>query len=124
MRKAIGKIRSNKLLSKYRRRLHLRSKLSGSALVPRVCFTKSNRNVYIQVIDDDSQNTLFSVQSFGKNSAVDKLGKDSVKALADEFVSKSKKANLSNFVFDRSGNKYTGLIKIFAESLRESGLKL
>ena len=124
MRKVNGKIRSNKIQSKYRRKLHLRAKLSGTANTPRVCITKSNKNFYVQAIDDEAQKTLFSVQSFGKNSEVKVLSKESVKTLAGSFVVKSKEAKLESFVFDRSGNKYTGLIKIFADSLRESGLKL
>ena len=124
MGKVIGKIRSNKIQSKYRRKLHLRARLSGTSSTPRVCVTKSNKNIYVQAIDDDAQKTLFSVQSFGKNSEVKSLSKDSVKALAGSFAAKSKEAKVDSFVFDRSGNRYAGLIKIFAESLRESGLKL
>tara|TARA_B100000925_G_C22010548_1_gene476162 strand:+ start:7126 stop:7500 length:375 start_codon:yes stop_codon:yes gene_type:complete len=124
MRKVNGKIRSNKIQSKYRRKLHLRARLSGTSTTPRVCVTKTNRNLYVQAIDDEAQRTLFSVQSFGKKSEVKSLSKESVKALANTFASKSKDANLESFVFDRSGNRYTGLIKIFADSLRESGLRL
>ena len=124
MRKVNGKIRSNKIQSKYRRKLHLRAKLSGTSSTPRVCVTKTNRNLYVQAIDDEAQRTLFSVQSFGKKSEVKSLSKESVKALASTFASKSKDAKLESFVFDRSGNRYTGLIKLFADSLRESGLRL
>ena len=50
MRKINGKIRSNKIQSKYRRKLHLRAKLSGTSTTPRVCVTKTNKNLYIQAM--------------------------------------------------------------------------
>ena len=48
MRKVNRKIRSNKIQSKYRRKLHLRAKLNGTSSTPRVCVTKSNKNIYVQ----------------------------------------------------------------------------
>jgi len=124
MRKKLKKIKSDKLQARYRRKLHTRVNLAGDSSVPRICVSKSNRNVYVQVIDDVAQKTLFSVQTFGKECTSKGFNKNTVNSLANEFISKSKDKNLDKFVFDRSGNRYSGLIKTFADSLRESGLKL
>lgn len=124
MRKNIKKIKIDTLNSKYRRKLHVRAKINGTADVPRVCVTKSNKNLYIQAIDDVASKTIFSVSSFGKNSPVKSLSKVTVGELGQLFAKKSHERNIVSFKLDRSGNKYTGLIKLFADSLRENGLKL
>jgi large subunit ribosomal protein L18 len=124
MRKNNKKIKTSKLQAKYRRKLHTRVSLSGDDKIPRICISKSNKNVYVQVVDDVAQKTLFSVQTFGKDCSIKGFNKNTVNSLAHDFISKSKDKNLNKFVFDRSGNRYSGLIKTFADSLRESGLKL
>ena len=124
MRKRLKKIKLNSLNSKYRRKLNVRSKISGTSDIPRVCITKTNKNLYIQAIYDLSSKTLFSVGSFGKNSPIKTLNKDTVVELGVLFVNKSREHKIDRLKLDRSGNKYTGLIKLFADSLRDNGLKL
>ena len=124
MRKINKKIKSDTSRSKYRRKLNVRSRVKGSASIPRICVTKSNRNLLVQAIDDDNGTTLFAVKSFGKNSNVKGMSSENAKLLAGEFVSHAKDRNLTEYKFDRSGNKYGGLIKTFAETLRDSGLRL
>ena len=59
----------------------MRAKINGTADSPRVCVTKKVQNLYIQAIDDVTSNTLFSVSSFGKNSPVKSLNKETVDEL-------------------------------------------
>ena len=68
--------------------------------------------------------TLFKYSSFGKNSPVKSLNKETVGELSKLFAKKSQDRNIVSFKLDRSGNKYTGLIKLFTDSLRENGLKI
>ena len=124
MRKINKKFKSDTNRSKYRRRLNVRSKIKGSSSIPRICVTKSNKNLLVQAIDDDNGATLFAVQSFGKKSTVKGMSSENAKLLAGEFASLAKGKNLTDYKFDRSGNRYSGLIKTFAETLRENGLKL
>jgi large subunit ribosomal protein L18 len=124
MRKINKKFTNPTDRSKYRRKLYVRSKIKGSASIPRICVTKSNKNLFVQAIDDDKSLTLFTVQSFGKKSSIDSLSAESAKSMAVQFAATAKDKNLLHYKFDRSGNKYSGLIKVFAESLRENGLRL
>ena len=69
MRKPVGKIKSDSLAKRVRRKLSIRKKVAGTALRPRVCVTRSNKHLRVQVINDDEGKTLFSVQTFGKEAA-------------------------------------------------------
>ncbi|MAW06665.1 MAG: 50S ribosomal protein L18 [Halobacteriovoraceae bacterium] len=122
MRKNTLKIKSPKAKAAYRRKLTIRSKISGTSESPRICFSKSNRNVFIQAIDDEKHETLFSVSSFGKNAVVSEANSEAMKKLAELFVEKSKEKKLNKYVFDRSGNKFTGNIKTFVDSVRGHGI--
>ena len=124
MRKNIKKLVNDTDRSKYRRKLNVRSKIKGTSLVPRICVTKSNRNLFIQAINDEDSKTLFTVQSFGKKSKYKNLSGETAKLMACDFANMAKEKDLLEYKFDRSGNKYSGLIKVFADSLRENGLKL
>lgn len=123
MRKIQGKIRSDKAAKKYRRKLNIRSKLSGTTERPRVCVTKSNKNLFVQVIDDSAGKTLFSVQTFGKNATATGNSKDSAKQLGAKVGDELKSRDLTTIVFDRSGNSYSGVLSTLADSIRESGIK-
>jgi large subunit ribosomal protein L18 len=72
MRKSYKKLRTLQELKILRRKLSIRKKIIGTADTPRVCVTKTNKHLFVQVIDDAAGKTLFSVQTFGKN-AVGKL---------------------------------------------------
>ena len=83
---------------------------------PRICFSKSNRNVFIQAIDDGMRPYfLFQVL---ENAVVSEANSEAMKKLAELFVEKSKEKKLNKYVFDRSGNKFTGNIKTFVDSVR------
>lgn len=89
--------------------------------LPRLVVTKTNANIFCQIIDDQSGKTLVSsstlqlkLNSKNKESAI-KVGADiAKKAIAKE---------IHHVVFDRGGNKYHGKIKLLAEEARKEGLK-
>lgn len=125
MRKALGKIKNERLAKKTRRKLSIRNKIIGTHDRPRVCVTRSNKNLFVQVIDDSLSKTLFSVQTFGKNAQ--KNAQNTVagaKIIGLEIASKLKKNGLNVAVFDRSGNKYTGVVASLADGIRDGGIKI
>lgn len=125
MRKTLKKIKNDSDRRLLRRRLSIRTKIVGSAECPRICLTKSNKNFFVQVIDDSSSVTLASVQTFGKNAvAGSSKSVDGVVILGKALAAKMKDQKLVNAVFDRSGRKYTGLISKFVETVREEGIKI
>ncbi len=125
MRKPIGKIRSAKSAKRIRRKLFIRKKVNGSSERPRVCVTKSNKNIFVQVVNDQEGKTLFSVQTFGKNGVKGATcNKEGAKLVGAAVADKLKDGNFTNAVFDRAGNKYHGVVAAVAEAIRENGIQL
>jgi len=99
-----------------RRRIRTRARIKGTAEKPRLSIFKSNRYIYIQLIDDAAGKTLVSVSAADKKEAADKIGK----AIAEKAVAKG----IKKAVFDRGGYKYHGQIKTAAEAARKEGLAI
>lgn len=115
-----SKILKHKNALRARRKLSIRLKLSGSASKPRVSIFKSNRTLYAQAIDDLKAHTVAS--SNGKKLGF-KSNKDGAVALAKDFSKALSASNITDVVFDRNGYKYHGVVKAFADTLRENGIK-
>ena len=83
----------------------------------------SNKQIYAQLIDDLTGNTLASASSY-KNKSVEKVNKiDQAGIVGKEIAEKAKKVGIENVVFDRNGYLYHGRVKSLANSAREAGLK-
>ena len=124
MRKPNGKLKSDSARKRLRRKLSLRKTLIGDAERPRVCITKSSKNIFVQVIDDQASKTLFSVQTFGKNGVEAKANKDGAKLVGAKVAEGLKGKNISKVVFDRAGYKYHGVVAALADSIRENGIQV
>ncbi len=101
-----------------------RDKISGTANVPRLCVFKSNKNISVQVIDDESMNTLVSASSIDKDLNI--KGGNSVevaKLVGESIAKKALKLKIKKVVFDRGGYLYHGRIKALAEAARANGLE-
>ena len=101
-------------------KMSIRNKIIGSDVKPRVSIYKSNSSIYSQIINDDLGKTLVSCSSL----EIDKKGNNII-ASKEVGLSLAKKAlaiGIKNVIFDRSGYKYHGKIKSFAEGAREGGL--
>lgn len=120
MKKVILKTKNEK-----RKRLHrkIRSKISGTQELPRLAVFKSNRFIYAQLINDDTNKVLFSASDIKTylNSKINKV--DSAKEIGKELAEKGKKGGITKVVFDRGGFPYKGRVKALAEGARESGLE-
>ena len=124
MRKQNGKINNAAQSRRYRRRLAIRSKINGSADRPRICVFRSNKHLTVQVIDDVAQQTLFSVQTYGKEAVGNGSNKEAAKSVGAKVAEGLKGKNISAAVFDRSGYKYHGVIATLADSVRENGIQI
>ncbi len=108
-----------------RRHTRVRGKVSGTPARPRLCITRSNSNMYAQVIDDVAGKTLCAVSTLGPEfKATEKSGAtvEGASALGQIIGQKAKAAGITEVVFDRGGNLYHGRIKAVAEGAREAGL--
>ena len=109
-----------KQVKRIRRKARVRVKISGSAERPRLSVFRSNKGMYLQLIDDQAGKTLVSAHS-------QELKKDKKIIVSFELgkliAQKAKEKKIETVVFDRSGYKYHGRIKSVADGAREGGLK-
>jgi large subunit ribosomal protein L18 len=114
-----------KLEKRTRIRKRIRNKISGTADTPRVAVYRSNKQIYVQVVDDLNKVTLLSASSREKEIAATTGIKktEQAKLVGKLLASKCKEKGIQKVVFDRSGYKYHGRIKSLADAAREGGLK-
>lgn len=98
----------------------------GTSERPRVCLFRSNANLYLQLVDDTEGRALCAVSTLSKEFKEKNLKSatnvDAARMLADLLIEKLKEKNVARVVFDRSGYRYHGKVRVMAERLRESGL--
>jgi large subunit ribosomal protein L18 len=105
-------------------RYRIRKKISGSATKPRLSVFRSNKDIYVQLIDDTNGTTIASASSRQKDIAAQKGNKVEMSKLVGEAIAKkSQELGIKDVVFDRSGYLYHGRIKAVAEGAREGGLQ-
>ena len=108
-----------------RRHRRVRGKISGTPERPRLCVTRSNSNIYAQVIDDVSHTTLCGVSTLGPEfKATGKKG-GTVEGAAEigTIIGKmAQEKGVTKVVFDRGGHLYHGRVKALADAAREAGL--
>ena len=103
----------------------IRKRLSGSAERPRMTVYRSNKQIYVQLVDDVSGQTLVSASSKEKEIASQKVNKiDQAKLVGKRIAEKAKEKGIKTVVFDRNGYLYHGRVKNLADAARESGLKI
>lgn len=104
-----------------RRHAKVRSTISGTAERPRLSVFRSNRGMFIQLIDDLTGKTLISASSLEIKTKAVKI--DLAKELGLLIAKKAKDLKITQVVFDRSSYKYHGRVKALAEGAREGGLE-
>lgn len=102
-------------INRIKRQRRIRKRIEGKRDFPRLSVFRSNRYIYAQAIDDTKGETIASISQ--KNI------KKSPKELGVIFAEKLKKLKVEKIAFDKGGFKYHGIVKLFAEGLREGGLK-
>lgn len=109
--------------NKIKRRI--RKKISGTSEKPRMSIFRSNKNIFVQVIDDVNGKTLVAASSLIKEIAEKKdINKKEQAALVGKSVAeKAVAAGVKEVVFDRGGYLYHGRVKSLADAARENGLK-
>jgi large subunit ribosomal protein L18 len=104
----------------------VRKRIRGSAECPRMCVNKSNSNLFVQIIDDESGKTLCSASTISRelrDSEAKRCNKTSARALGGHIGKVAKDLKLERVVFDRGSSKYHGVLAEVAEGARESGLR-
>lgn len=113
----------NKMKNERQERRHgrVRAKISGSAARPRLSVFRSNRGMFLQLINDENGQTLVSARTQEIKSAGAKI--DKALELGKLIADKAKAKNITSVVFDRGCYKYHGRVKAVADGAREGGLQ-
>jgi large subunit ribosomal protein L18 len=82
---------------------------------------RSNRGVFAQVIDDDSDRTLVSV-SWTEPELRGLKPMEQAKRAGALLAERATAAGVQQAVFDRGGYQYHGRVRALAEGAREGGL--
>ena len=98
----------------------VRNKISSTAERPRMSVFRSNKQIYVQVIDDLKGTTLASASSLGME-AMPKL--QQAAKVGELIAKKAQEAGITTVVFDRNGYLYHGRVKAVADAARNGGLK-
>ena len=108
------KARRNKIKTR------IRGRVSGTAQRPRMSVFRSNKGIYVQLIDDLSGRTLAAASSKGIEGGT----KTEVSAKVGQEIAKlAKEKGIEAVVFDRNGYLFHGRVKSLADAAREAGLK-
>ena len=114
-----------KAVRRQRIKYRIRKKLSGSGERPRMTVYRSNKQIYVQLVDDLTGLTLVAASSKEKEIASQKVNKiEQSKLVGKRLAEKAKEKGIENVVFDRNGYLYHGRVKNLADAARKSGLKL
>ena len=114
---------SAKLSRRQNIRYRIRAKIAGTAQKPRLSVFRSNRDIYVQLIDDDNSVTIAAASSREKDIVAQAGNKvEKSKLVGQSIARKAKELGIENVVFDRGGNLYHGRVKAVAEGAREGGL--
>ncbi|MBO7522860.1 MAG: 50S ribosomal protein L18 [Bacteroidales bacterium] len=103
----------------------IRKKVNGTVEKPRLSVFRSNKQIYVQAVDDVNGVTLVAASSKEKEIA-EKTGINKVeqaKLVGQLIASKCKEKGIESVVFDRGGYMYHGRVKSLADGAREGGLK-
>jgi len=118
------KVKNRKEYRRLKIKRRIRKKVFGAADRPRMSVYRSNKQIYVQLIDDKTGHTLVAASSREEEIAAQKVTKIEQAALVGKAIaSKAKEAGIEDVVFDRNGYLYHGRIKSLADAAREGGLK-
>ena len=116
----------NKIQRRNRIKMRIRKVVSGTAEKPRMSVFRSNKQIYVQLIDDVNGRTLVAASSKDADIVAAAAGKNKVEiaAMVGKLAAqRSVEKGITTVAFDRNGYLYHGRVKMLADAARECGLK-
>ncbi len=108
-----------------RRKYHVRKKVFGSRDRPRLTVFRSNRHIYVQVIDDTEGATLVSACTRSKalrSQLSTTRNKKAAEIIGEAIAKQALAVGIKCVCFDRNRYKYHGRVKVLADAARKVGL--
>lgn len=112
-----------KIATRLRRKLHIRKRIHGTEVRPRLSIFRSAKHIYGQIINDDTQETICSAETTSKDFAQYGGNKQAAEELGKVIAAKALEKGITTVIFDRNGFLYHGRVKSFADGARSAGLK-
>src|SRR5690349_6986252 len=119
----VRRVTSQKQIVRFKRKKRIRARLEGSIEKPRLSVFRSNKHIYVQLVDDVKGHTLVAASSV-EEELKGKVGSsiEGAKTLGNLVAKRAIAKNITQVVFDRSGYLYHGRVKALADAAREGGL--
>lgn len=115
--------KTDRKAERIRRHIRVRTKISGTAERPRLCIYRSNKNLFVQVIDDIAGVTICQASTLDKEVKTKHANKEAAKEVGALIAKRAIEKNIKTVVYDRGGYVYHGVVKELAEAAREAGLE-
>ena len=116
----------DKRAARKRRHHRIRNKITGTPFKPRMVVKRSLKNMYVQIIDDLSGETLAAASTRDpqlRDELENSGNVEAAKRVGELVAERALDNDIEKVVFDRAGYKYHGRVKAVAEAAREKGLK-
>jgi large subunit ribosomal protein L18 len=116
----------DKYRQRERRKKRVRKKIFGTKDRPRLSIHKSNRYLYLQLIDDEEGKTLLFLSSLGNDYKKGNCAKNLkvARKIGKDLAEQAKKKKIEQLVLDRGPYRYHGRIRDLAEAIRKQGIKI
>lgn len=114
---------ATKTEARARRHRRVRKSVKGTEGRPRMTVYRSNRYIYVQLVDDVAGRTVASASSQEKDLRSDTLNTETATKVGKLIGDRAKAAGVTTVIFDRGGYKYHGKVKALADAARETGLE-
>jgi large subunit ribosomal protein L18 len=111
---------TTKLERRIKIKYRVRNKISGTTQRPRMSVFRSNKQIYVQIINDETGTTLVAASSLGMEAMPKK---EQAAKVGELIAKKALETGISTVVFDRNGYLYHGRVKEVADAARNGGLK-
>ena len=101
----------------------IRKVVFGTSERPRMTVFRSNKAIYVQIINDKEEKTVVSASSADKDLKLTSNNKTEIAKQVGVLIgNKAIKAGIKSVSFDRNGYLYHGRVKSLADGAREAGL--
>jgi len=112
-----------KRVSRRRRHLRVRKRVTGAPGRPRLVVTRSLRHVTGQIVDDSVGKTLASATSMDDSLGVKGTKTEQARIVGEALAKRAREAGITQVVFDRAGHRFHGRVAALAEGARANGLE-
>lgn len=105
------------------RKKRVRKGVQGTSNRPRLSVFRSNKHIYVQIIDDQKKITLIGASEKQLKDTEKKKKMEIAKELGMHIAKQAKEKKIRKVVFDRGGYTYHGIVKSLALGARQGGLE-